>query len=78
MDYKILGHEINTDIPMPETRRGRNRKFPFYDMSVGDSVFLPGMSLYALSGTRAYLAKKHNIKLIMQTEDNGVRVWRSE
>ena len=65
-------YQIEKNVPMPESReRG---KYPFADMEIGDSVFIPKPT-GSLSMILARLAPK---KFIRKSVDGGTRVWRSE
>ena len=68
--------KIETDIPVPMSTR--NRKYPFLDMKVGESIWF----VEPVNG-RAYRSAlstgtRHGLKFIARPENNGIRVWRSE
>lgn len=64
---------IEKDVPVPEVRRGAQRKYPFPDMEVGDSICV---------GERraAYAAhewgRKHGKKFAQRKNGDGLRIWR--
>ena len=70
--YKIEKH-----IPMPTSRS----IYPFADMEVGDSFFVPKNDIV---GTRVSVAisyyKKKNPKKSFATrkDENGMRIWRTK
>ena len=69
--------KIETDVPLPESSRAR--KYPFLEMSVGESVYFEGEEVNG----RAYRAamstgRRHNQKYVARREDNGLRIWRAE
>ena len=77
--------EIENDVPIPPNARGRNNKYPWADMKVGDSFFVPGPPSGANPVTSS--AYNQNIKNIKngikgrwscQGKDGGTRVWRVE
>lgn len=68
--------EKNVPPPAPRCYLG---KYPFKDMKVGDSFFVPEGSNHNLASMRqkAYLAGKHHgMKFSTRYADGGVRVWR--
>ena len=74
---------IEKDIPLPTT--GRRVKYPFKDMEVGDSFFVPpeghfgGEPLRKRINQNAYQnGRKIGMKFITRVEKRGVRVWRTE
>lgn len=70
-NYKI---EKNIPIPVGAGTRGPSYKYPWRDMNVGDSIFIPDMTVYQINPHNA--AKKYNQKFSARTVDGGVRVWR--
>ena len=73
-------YKIETGIPIPKARS----KYPFKDMEVGDSFFIPKLdaNLYKMSATVAssarMWAKKNGVEYKFKTQINedGVRVFR--
>lgn len=66
---------IEKDIPAP---KGRNSKYPFYDMEVGDSFVAPGTSRNNLSAAASAAGRKLRRKFVTADTENGPRVWRVE
>tara|TARA_R110002124_G_C8775429_1_gene500319 strand:+ start:652 stop:864 length:213 start_codon:yes stop_codon:yes gene_type:complete len=69
--------KIETDIPLPVATR--SRKYPFLEMSVGDSIFFDGEKVNG----RVYRAamstgRRNNQKYVARREDSGLRIWRAE
>jgi hypothetical protein len=69
---------IDKNIPMPEWLMGRNAKYPFAHMEVGDSFFIPGKTAYAIGGAVHNASKRTKYKFVSRTMDGGARVWRIE
>lgn len=69
---------IEKGVPVPPRDNGRTAKYPWADMRVGDSFFVPGVKTNAMAGSKAQAAKKHNAKYSMRSVDGGVRIWRIE
>ncbi len=74
--------KIDKSIPVPDRSGGRRPpKYPFRDMSVGDSVFLPGDEGRKMEGAAwvfAHRNKDFGLTTRRVTENGvaGVRVWR--
>ena len=59
------------------TGKGRPAKYPYRDMEIGDSVFIPNQKLKA--GAYASAMKHGRVygkKFIGRTEGDGLRIWR--
>jgi len=75
---------IQSNIPIPSPDRGRKRKYPFPDMAIGDSFFLPNCNTARMRSTvhnsATSFAKKTGKKFTTRTtvEDSvpGLRIWR--
>lgn len=73
-------YAIETNIPVPQIG-GRGRKssvYPFAQMNVGDSFFVPGITTTKITGTVFHHGKRLNMKFVTRTVDGGVRVWRTK
>lgn len=66
--------EIEKNVPLPPKASGRGRKYPFPDMAVGDSIFIPSIHR-SRSGSLASLASKWG-KFSSRKEGDGLRIWR--
>jgi hypothetical protein len=69
--------KIESGIPMPEsTGAGRTPKYPWKEMSVGDSFF-DGTAAKTTLASAAYKASRiYGMKYSIRAVDGGVRVWR--
>lgn len=73
--------KIEENVTMPKTGAGRPNKYPFKDMTIGDSVFFAGETLGPKC--RPYVAaqvwgRDNGVKFSGRTVDGGVRIWRTE
>ena len=75
--------EFTTEFPIekgvPVTRRtsaGGTRKYPWNEMKVGDSFFVPEKTAGQLSITIA--SRATGFMFTTRTENGGIRVWRIE
>ena len=69
--------KIENDVPMPKATR--STKYPFRDMSVGESVFFdnePNGSHSNPAISAHMLSKRDGVKFATRKECNGVRIWR--
>jgi hypothetical protein len=75
MSFKI---EKNVAVPA-SVRTGGKSKYPWNEMDVGDSFFVPGAKVetfYTLTATQN--KKDAGRRFIARKVDDGVRVWRIE
>jgi hypothetical protein len=70
--------KIEKSISIPPTGvGGRVGKYPWAEMEVGDSLFIPGKTAYSMGSTPSGWAARHPpYKFLCRTVDGGVRVWR--
>lgn len=79
---------IESGVKIPEfvDGRGRKEKYPFSELEVGDSFFVPDSTFEsetALKRLRSTVSSansrfKGERKFIVRGEDDGARVWRVE
>ena len=72
-------YKVESGIDIPQDKRGyRSRKYPFYELGVGDSFFVEGVK-NAVSVSTVYanrlLRPKH---FITRSVEGGIRVWRDK
>lgn len=72
--------KIDKNVPLPKRSSGKKRTSVFWEMEVGDSVFLPNKKqnvvtagLYRLSTK----GRKFATRIWEQDGQTGVRVWRT-
>ncbi len=70
--------ERNIPIP-PAVQSGRRRKYPYAEMSIGDSVFIPHNKIPgpAYSSAMSY-GLRNGKRFTGRQMDGGVRIWRVE
>jgi len=82
---KTMTYTITNNVPVPKAKKrggGRNPKYPFMQMTRGDSFFAPGLGKRTVYGAAYYVMKKTGGKTkfrVMELNENGVngtRVWR--
>jgi hypothetical protein len=69
-------------VPLPWNGR-RNRRYPWRDMQVGDSFFVPRGEISQMSSLAGVTGKRLGWRFTCRTENygtenEGVRVWRIE
>lgn len=62
--------KIDKNIPVPAANSGRKRVYPWTDMEVGDSFFVPDKTREQVN------AVSPHGKYTKRNENGGVRVWR--
>ena len=82
--------KIEKNIPMPgNAGRGPTVDYPFLQMEIGDSIFVPGIDAKKASGQIGYWKKNHGLNFSVramtgvvldsetgeETEVDGVRIW---
>lgn len=70
---------IDRGIPLPPDRPVFARKYPFPDMRVGDSFFVPGMNRQQMAGPIRYATcecRKFTTRRVVENGIPGLRVWR--
>lgn len=79
-------YKIEKNVPMPEIHSGKGifRKYPFRDMKVGDSFFVPKTALSDGSNSVRYAASYFKIRhpgydfTVRKVENpDGWRIWRT-
>lgn len=71
--------KIEKGVPLPaDDRPGRRAKYPFEDMDIGDSFFVPGHMKMAstISAAGRKLGMKFRYKVQTESGTEGTRVWR--
>jgi hypothetical protein len=78
-------HERTMDIPPPERppslaktpgSPGRPAIYPFAELRVGESVFLPGKRAAKVSSSLQHVVRKQGFRFTTRQEESGLRVWR--
>lgn len=65
--------KIDKGVPIPKSGLGRPAKWPWVEMKVGDSFFMPKPA----TSTGAYtIGKRLKRKFVQRAEGKGTRIWR--
>lgn len=80
---KDMTFKIEKGHPMPEFKSGAQNKYPWAQMEVGDSFFVPGSTAQKMRSAASHQAKRHPPKRYICRKEvvdgvQGVRVWRVE
>lgn len=67
--------EVEKGVPIPESKQGMP-KYPWKEMEVGDSIFVPWAKSVSSFSAHWYAQKSTGKKFIKRAVDGGVRVWR--
>jgi hypothetical protein len=67
---------IERGVPIPARRNPRGSMYPFAEMEIGDSFFVPDGTTKTISAAAQYFTKNLGRRFTVRTIDSGVRVWR--
>jgi len=70
--------KVEKGIPAPKVKKGPPRKYPWLEMEVGDSFFVPGVNYNEFKTQPSNAGKRYGLKYTTRSVDGGVRVWRVE
>ena len=68
--------EIETGIPIPPRSRGRQDKYPWRTMAVGNSFIAKDAKSSSMSTLIAAAQKRNGHKYTRRAVEGGVRIWR--
>lgn len=70
--------QIDKGIPIPKRNAGRPRgsKYPYQDMEIGDSIFLPVTTSGSASATTNHWKKQSGFTFSQRKVEGGYRAWR--
>jgi hypothetical protein len=69
--------QIEKNVAPPTSRGGGKALYPFADMNVGDSFFVPETIKRTNVQNAAYMyACRKNVKFSVRAVEGGLRVWR--
>lgn len=72
------GVKIDTNVPIPPEVVPKKRilKYPFAELNLGESFFIPDLPYKRMTPLARYWSRKLNRQFIVRKVDGGVRVWR--
>jgi hypothetical protein len=70
--------EKNVAIPAASRTGGGKAKYPWAQMEIGDSFFVPGAKVETFYTLVSAQNKKGDARFICRKQEGGVRVWRVE
>lgn len=69
--------QIEKNIPIPENARRGRPSYPWADMDIGDSFFVPSVTKKSAKSTCRHASLRHEpMKFICHDVEGGVRAWR--
>lgn len=75
---------ISKAIPIPTTaKRAPKVEYPFLQMSIGDSIFVPDMNVKKMSGQLSFWKKEHGLVFVVRAsteellDENGVALVKT-
>ena len=72
-------YQIDRNVPMVHITKPKREIYPFSQLKIGDSFFVPAKDRGAIPRARvaaSYWAKENNRKLVSRSVEGGVRIWR--
>lgn len=79
-----MNFEIEKDVPLSESSKGKKNAYPLRAMDVGDSFLVPanGSDVSVLRNRLAasvrYVSMQNGWKFSVRKVEGGLRVWRTE
>ena len=83
-----MTYAIRTDVPLPKSQRGPSTKYPFAQLGVGHSFFVPRpadapgdlkLGLQRMQRACGVANQQHApAKFVARIENDGVGVWRTQ
>jgi hypothetical protein len=74
--------KIDKGIPIAPNTSGRRAIYPWAEMQIGDSFFVPGKTTRQFAGhfsrAKARYSMNFVVRVVTENEVTGVRVWRTE
>ena len=68
--------KIEKGVPLPrKTGRDGQNLYPWPEMEIGDSIFLPGKTIKDSNAGLQY-GRAHGKKFTARSVEGGIRVWR--
>ena len=70
--------KVDKKVPHPGHYRahGRNPKYPWREMKVGDSFYVEGVKATTMISNAYQTGERLGMKFSVRKDDKGVRVWR--
>lgn len=72
----VSSFKIDKGIELTEAVTRGNNKYPWDEMEIGDSFFVPGRKLHNFLATLDNRNRKNGAHFVARTVEGGVRVWR--
>lgn len=69
-------YAIEDNVPLPPLTKGHPPKYPFRDLLVGQSFFVPQGDRKTLAVLASRNGKSLNATFTVRQIDGGIRVWR--
>ena len=70
-------YKIESGIPIPGGRRqAHNKKYPWNELDVGQSFFVPGVAANNFASQASRAGKTYGRRFVVRSMDGGIRVWR--
>lgn len=67
---------IEKNVPLDQSC-GNQAKYPWRQMEIGDSFFVPNVKTNLITNCAAAIKKRAGLQFTCRTVEGGVRVWRT-
>lgn len=67
--------EVDKDVPIPNDVSIDRRFYPWLDLEFGDSFFVSGAKVTAMSAKAAWASRQYGKRFVCRTVEGGVRIW---
>jgi hypothetical protein len=68
--------KVEKGIPLLDNRKTKNRRYPWRQLDVGDSFFIPEVTVKSICGSLSYARKSTHCAFSCRAVEGGVRIWR--
>lgn len=76
----MIEYEIENNHPLPAAapHGGRREKYPWMQMEIGSSFFVPDEDAHRVKSSASKAKKRTGRTFVVRKVEGGVRVWRYE
>ncbi len=70
--------KVESNLPIPEMKKGPQTRYPFAKMKIGDNFFVPTELVHkARNAANAYKIKHTGWNYTARLDAEGLRIWRT-
>ena len=76
-EMAMSDYEIRKGVPIPSSKTGRNAKYPWHQMEVGDSFVFNGEARERAQTAASQAGRRYNKKFSVRKTEEGIVCWRT-